>query len=817
MTRINKKNIFIVLFLIALFVGYFFLLPMQESSKVSYSTDADSVALQEYKEVQKVFDQRCIACHSCYNAACQLKLTSFEGIDRGLHPSLRIYDNKRTEMEEHLTRLFTDAQTTKSWREDHGFVSILDNVRGGSVLEKVLLAKVTDSTDPKTLPLSEDLRQHQCINNNAAVKPMPYGLPALSDDERNKVVSWVKESVKPSQKALDAEYAPSSLATTDIVKWEEYLNRADLKSQLIARYVYEHLFISHIYFDKRPEFFNLIRSSKACNEKIEIPSRRPYEDPKGKVYYCFNKIRSTIVHKTHITYELSDKKLARFKELFESNKYGDWTVEKMPSYEIEQASNPFITFEAIPANARYQFLLDDSEHFVRTFIRGPVCRGNTAVNVINEQFYVMFVDPSAYESSLDKFVKDNKNLLGLPAQYGSSADSFSLLGDGLAVFGKPKVQEMKAIANIMLGVGWLPKVNRRLDGRVRPDKGLSGDRIKYRDNRLAFFKNQRPNGYQMSDIWNGGEEKNQNALLTVLRHYDSASVTKGAIGPTPKTMWLMDYPLLEGIYYNLVAGFDVYGDAGHQASTRYYKSSQRFDGEEHFLHLVPKKLRKPMRDSWYQDGTDGGRSISKVTQKWYPIENVDHDPVPVVVPQAMTDLREVRKEIFAQIYDSRFKGLFTENTENRPVDAEEFSVISGKEAKDFPFVQFFPDVSYVKFKKEVFSLVRNKEHYNVTWAQDESLRLNKGADILFATRGIVGSYPIQFFDASSFQTVEEFAVAISNIKTKRDYEGFFASFGIDRTSEQFWPTFDFMVESLKDSNPIEAGVFDLNRYGVTAQ
>ena len=34
-------------------------------------------------DVKPVLDRRCVVCHSCYNAACQLKLDSFEGAQRG--------------------------------------------------------------------------------------------------------------------------------------------------------------------------------------------------------------------------------------------------------------------------------------------------------------------------------------------------------------------------------------------------------------------------------------------------------------------------------------------------------------------------------------------------------------------------------------------------------------------------------------------------------------------------------------------------------------------------------------------------------------
>lgn len=34
-------------------------------------------------EVKSILDSRCVVCHACYNAPCQLKLSSFDGLDRG--------------------------------------------------------------------------------------------------------------------------------------------------------------------------------------------------------------------------------------------------------------------------------------------------------------------------------------------------------------------------------------------------------------------------------------------------------------------------------------------------------------------------------------------------------------------------------------------------------------------------------------------------------------------------------------------------------------------------------------------------------------
>ena len=52
-----------------------------------------------------------------------------------------------------------------------------------------------------------------------------------------------------------------------------------------------------------------------------------------------------------------------------------------------------MTFRDLPINGRYRFMLDESEFFVMGFIKGPVCRGQIAVDVIEDRFWVFFIDP----------------------------------------------------------------------------------------------------------------------------------------------------------------------------------------------------------------------------------------------------------------------------------------------------------------------------------------------------------------------------------------------------------------------------------------
>ena len=67
-------------------------------------------------------------------------------------------------------------------------------------------------------------------------------------------------------------------------------------------------------------------------------------------------------------------------------------VTQLPSYAPEVAANPFIAFRELPLDGRYRFLLDEAAYFVMNFIKGPVCRGQVALDVIEDRFWVFFVD-----------------------------------------------------------------------------------------------------------------------------------------------------------------------------------------------------------------------------------------------------------------------------------------------------------------------------------------------------------------------------------------------------------------------------------------
>ena len=85
-------------------------------------TDAQDDAFY-YEQVKPILDNRCVSCHACYDAPCQLKLTAPAGIERGGSKDL-VYDGTRL-LASSPSRLFVDGKSAEEWRKK-GFHPVLN-------------------------------------------------------------------------------------------------------------------------------------------------------------------------------------------------------------------------------------------------------------------------------------------------------------------------------------------------------------------------------------------------------------------------------------------------------------------------------------------------------------------------------------------------------------------------------------------------------------------------------------------------------------------------------------------------------------------
>jgi len=755
-----------------------------------FSTPKEPISYDE--KVRPVLESRCIACHGCYDAPCQLKLTSPEGIHRGANKK-KVYNAARAIADE-PTRLFIDAMTTEEWRQKD-FATVLNEGDSNPVknLENSVLYKMLRQKrlypQARTGMLSDDFdigldRAQTCptleeFDKYAAKHPkggMPFAMPNMSHDEYTTLVHWLAQGAQ-----MPEDKVPSDVAAKQIKQWEAFLNGSSNKEKLVSRYLYEHLFQAHLHFENTAdrEFYRLVRSTTAPGKPVDvIPTRRPYGDPASAVYYRIVRHQGSIVAKTHMVYEMSEKRMQRYKELFIEPQY---EVASLPSFEPAVASNPIKTFAAIPVKSRYKFLLDDARFIIEGFIKGPVCRGQIALNVIEDQFWVVFFDPEADIMSLDdKALNAAADYLASPAEL---EDNFKLLSTKR--YYKKLFQKYAAMKAAT--VNDFQPVN--ID-----------DAMRY--------------------IWKG-DGNNPNAALTIFRHLDSASVNYGFIGDYPETAWVIDYSILERIHYLLVAGYDVYGNLGHQLNTRLYMDFLRTEGEDEFLAFLPAAKRSNIRDGWYQgirksDKNDAGDAVGWLNQEFVTGYKTD-DP-------QLELYQRLEQHLGPVAGDGDYINRCT-NEKCKPKVSKDIlrvdKAMQQAAKMDGPIVQFLPDAAFVRVRMggkpeddQAYTMISNKAYKSVSSMFDsETLasRRDYSYDTQTVVRWLEGSYP-DFFYVVELDDIENFVKEYSALENRQHYEAFVAHYGQRRTSLNFWQHADWFNQKYAHEQPRLSGIFDLNRY-----
>ena len=215
-------------------------------------------------EVKPILDSRCVVCHSCYNSPCQLKLSSYDGVDRGASKK-KIYNATRLKTMD-PTRLFIDAQSTEEWRKK-GFSSVTTNNADQGFNDSLMLELLNHKkNNPKStgdyFSEAEDLT---CAENGKELggylqkhpnRGMPFGFPPLKKEEFTIIAGWLAQGAKgPSAEQQALLSAPAAKDTGAIRRWEHFLNQDDAKHSVTARYLYEHLFLAQITFDATGESF----------------------------------------------------------------------------------------------------------------------------------------------------------------------------------------------------------------------------------------------------------------------------------------------------------------------------------------------------------------------------------------------------------------------------------------------------------------------------------------------------------------------------------------------------------------------------------
>lgn len=729
-------------------------------------------------DIKPIIEQRCTVCHGCYDAPCQLKLDSYQGLLRGANAS-RVYDGSRL-FGASLTRMFEDAHSTAEWR-GKGFYPVLNerantpaaNINASVIAQMLQLKQDYPLPDEAILPATFDLslspRQY-CprIENFADYRKavplwgMPYGLPGLSAQEHQRVMSWLAQGAPVDDVA---EESPS--AREQIREWEVLLNGDSNKQQLVSRYIYEHLFLAQLFFsdaaDKKsaPHYYRLVRSRTPPGQPLDrISTTRPFDDPQvARVYYRLWRDPSSVVAKTHMPYALHKARMAEWQDLFFKPTY---TVASLPSYAIETASNPFITFAELPINARYRFMLNESRFTIMNFIKGPVCRGQVALNVIQDHFWVFFFAPETQSSDSNaRFLAENSSHLELPSEVGNS---FLPMTNWIKYSEKQK-EYLTAKARF-----------------VSAQSAVEGN-------------------LGVSLIWDGDKGTNNNAALTIFRHNDSASVYTGLIGEPPKTAWIIGYPLMERIHYLLVAGFDVYGNVTHQLLSRIYMDFLRIEGEMNFISLLPRATAQQELAFWYRGAENNVQTyLDLYVNHLKPRKDI----------QYTSD--NPKRELFEKLEQHLGKAsLSSHHIASSNLSAVELAVYRQLQNAPGTSIQFLPQTTIIHVPEVgIFTLVHNNGYSNLSSLFGEDKRRIPAEDYLTITRGVIGSYPNSFMQVKKAD-LPDFVTRVHQLQNEDDYRRLRDTYGIRRSNPIFWQFSDQLLQEYHQSEPAEAALLDYNR------
>ena len=225
-------------------------------------------------DVQPILTRRCIACHGCLGSPCNVKLDSFRGLERGgfgLNAySSHVRSYPRTDMDA--------AHSVAEWRKKGFYPIVSREGESASKLDDSLLYLMAAAGMNHNGPgfsrealdgLRPERYKSTCPSTATSLKAllkqqpavgMPFGLPALSNDEFDTLKAWVaggspgpSEAQKTQAKAIGNPEA--------VLRWEAFFNGADKRAQLVSRYIFEHVFLATIVLEESPEDqFRLVRS-----------------------------------------------------------------------------------------------------------------------------------------------------------------------------------------------------------------------------------------------------------------------------------------------------------------------------------------------------------------------------------------------------------------------------------------------------------------------------------------------------------------------------------------------------------------------------
>ncbi len=743
------------------------------------------------RDIKPIFDTKCVACHSCFDAPGQLDLRSVKGIQRG---AMKIDTYAPREEAIEPTFVWNSPNTLDDWRK-MGFFSVIEGGRD-SILGKLLALGHANPVEPNA-QFPADIKIDQLERKNYLANKyeidgyieqypkegMPLAVSGLTDEEYKAMMSWLEDGAPIDYEAPE----PTAKELAQIQKWEDFLNGEDKRSRLVGRYFFEHLLYVNFLFEDRDDAnsFILVRSTTPSGEDtVPVYQHIANKPVDGEFYYRFLLLDLTdCVKNTRLQLLASDEKLGRFKNIFYEE---DWSVDQLPGYTEAERFSPLITFRAIPAKARWRFNLANSWFLRGQITYGPSCHGNIATGVVRDVGWDIFESP---ETSL--YVTD--------PQYRAEVD--------------PLLSEMVNPANL-------------LDAFVNRHKYVKQHK-EFKKRALARAKET---GYRsnFSDIWRG-EHPDDLPLVSFVRHDDNAYVVEGRWVPFefPKAINVFDLPSSESSLYSAVINFDLYGPGIWQIfGAREQFGLTRTDTELNFLRFLPRKVRRPMWKSWY---------LGELSEERWKAEDPHYAPDDTIPTDIKYSTDDPKREFYERLLEYMGSRVNANDPINRPKPGDDadritkalISIVAASREQEptwRKFKTFLPEAVFLRIDRSgqepgIYTMTHDRDYATkafLTMSLQEDIPGNAKVAIL---EGAYTAYPNFMFRINEDE-IEKFAASLIDADTQKKFTAIVERWGIRRSSPDFWPVLNSVTAYVERTNPSgapqraggRAGTFDINRY-----
>ncbi len=745
---------------------------------------ARSESVSFTKDVKPIFDRKCVSCHACYDAPAQLDLRSAAGIKRG---AIKVdpYAPRTTPIPP--TFVWNSQNKLEDWRA-LGFFSVTEGGKE-SIMGKLLQLGHKNPVKPnQQFPSNIELDPFKRkfsfpnkfeVDSYAVQKPlegMPLAVNGLSNSEYTTIMAWLNEGAQ-----FDNKPAVTSAADAAMIKeWETFLNGADARTQLMARYIFEHIYLVTFLFENKEDanFYTLVRSTTPPGEPaIPVKQHRangPVEE--GKFFYRFMVLDQTrCVKNTRLQMVADQKKLNRWKAIFQEQK---WDARTLPGYTEHERYDVTGIFKDIPPKVRYKFLLDNTWYIRGAIVHGPSCHGNQAVGSVQDQGWHLYENP---ETSL--YVND--------PEYRNMVDPL---------------------------LSFYINKNNIQDALVT--------RHEFVQRRKEFMKlhllREKEQGIKtrMTDIWRG-EDDDDVPLVSVYRHQTDAFILDKNIagGDIPdKPNWLLDYPIMEQAYYTAVTNYDLFDSSDTWTWVRELFGLARIEAEMNLLRFIPAKDRRPTFMSWYTGPLTETRLRLEM-----PAFNPE-DSIPTAI-EYKTD--NPMREFYGKLLGYMGDRIIADDPINRadakvPTDpvAASMRKITDASKQIGPswrkFKSIIPEATILRIDrgdKEPLVYTMTRDRWYDTKAFISPVLQNDDAQKgrVSILEGVQTAYPRFMFKIPEADTAA-FADALIAAEDEQAFQKLAERWGVRRSSPDFWNYLDTLKAYMRRRDPTRAGTFDVDRY-----